>query len=64
MNINFLIIAWRGFSGNNGKPTEQGLYEDGKSAIHWLVKKGSERKKSCFIWRIFRNWCSHTFGSK
>ena len=25
MDINFLIIAWRGFSGNSGKPTEQGL---------------------------------------
>ena len=25
MNINFLIIAWRGFSGNNGKPSEEGL---------------------------------------
>ena len=25
MNINFLIISWRGFSGNNGKPSEQGL---------------------------------------
>ena len=33
MNINFLIIGWRGFSGNGGKPSEQGLYEDGKSAI-------------------------------
>ena len=44
MNINFLIIAWRGFSGNNGKPTEQGLYEDGKSAINWLVKKGIDEK--------------------
>jgi len=44
MNINFLIIAWRGFSGNNGKPTEQGLYEDGRSAINWLLKKGVEEK--------------------
>ena len=44
MNINFLIIAWRGFSGNNGKPTEQGLYEDGKSAINWLVQKGVYEK--------------------
>ena len=44
MNINFLIIAWRGFSGNKGKPTEQGLYEDGKSAINWLVKKGIDEK--------------------
>ena len=39
MNINFLIIAWRGFSGNNGKPSEQGLYMDGESAIEWLIKK-------------------------
>ena len=39
MDINFLIIAWRGFSGNKGKPTEQGLYDDGKSAIEWLAKK-------------------------
>jgi len=40
MNINFLIIAWRGFSGNNGKPSEKGLYEDGQSAIQWLFGKG------------------------
>ena len=39
MDINFLIIAWRGFSGNTGKPSEQGLYVDGKSAIDWLFKK-------------------------
>ena len=44
MNINFLIIAWRGFSGNKGKPSEQGLYVDGKSAIDWLIKKGVEEK--------------------
>ena len=44
MNINFLIIAWRGFSGNSGKPSEQGLYEDGKSAIDWLIKKGVSEK--------------------
>ena len=44
MNINFLIIAWRGFSGNNGEPTEQGLYEDGKSAINWLLKNNKYYK--------------------
>ena len=44
ININFLIISWRGFSGNNGKPTEQGLYDDGKSAIDWLIKKGVNEK--------------------
>jgi fermentation-respiration switch protein FrsA (DUF1100 family) len=40
MDVNFLIIAWRGFSGNNGKPSEKGLYEDGKSAIIWLKNLG------------------------
>ncbi|RZO47970.1 MAG: alpha/beta hydrolase [Candidatus Pelagibacterales bacterium] len=40
MNVNFLIIAWRGFSGNKGKPTEEGLYDDARSAITWLKKQG------------------------
>jgi len=40
MNINFLLLSWRGFSGNKGKPTEQGLYQDAKSAVKWLVKQG------------------------
>ncbi len=33
-DLNFLIIAWRGFSGNSGKPNEKGLYDDGKSAVN------------------------------
>ena len=40
MKVNFLIVAWRGFSGNKGKPTESGLYEDARSAIEWLRSKG------------------------
>ena len=44
LNVNFLIIAWRGFSGNKGKPNEMGLYEDAKSAIRWLNTKGIQDK--------------------
>jgi len=44
MNVNFLIVAWRGFSGNKGKPTEKGLYEDARSAINWLNLKGVNEK--------------------
>ena len=40
INVNFLIFAWRGFSGNKGQPTEKGLYEDARSAIQWLKLKG------------------------
>ena len=44
LNVNFLIIAWRGFSGNEGKPKEMGLYEDADSAIKWLKMKGINEK--------------------
>ena len=40
MEVNFLIIAWRGFSGNKGKPSERGLYIDGNSATKWLKNLG------------------------
>jgi len=44
LNVNFLIIAWRGFSGNAGKPNEVGLYNDAASAIKWLKSKGVTEK--------------------
>ena len=44
MKVNFLIIAWRGFSGNEGKPSEEGLYEDGNSSIRWLKNLGLTEK--------------------
>ena len=44
LNVNFLIIAWRGFSGNAGKTNEVGLYNDAASAIKWLKSKGVTEK--------------------
>ena len=44
LNVNFLIIAWRGFSGNKGKPSEKGLYEDAESAVRWLKTKDINEK--------------------
>ena len=43
INVNFLLVAWRGFSGNKGKPTEKGLYEDARSAVKWLEEKGIKK---------------------
>ena len=28
LDINILLISWRGFSGNKGKPSEKNLYYD------------------------------------
>ena len=44
MDVNFLIISWRGFSGNLGKPTEKGLYKDAEGAILWLKNLGLKEK--------------------
>ena len=40
MDVNFLIISWRGFSGNKGKPSEKGLYIDANSTVLWLKNLG------------------------
>ena len=44
LNVNYLILAYRGFSGNEGKPTEEGLYKDAKSAVKWLINKGVKKE--------------------
>ena len=37
-NWSVLIISWRGYSGNRGKPTEKNLYIDGESALDWIAE--------------------------
>ena len=50
MNINYLIFGYRGFSGNSGKPHEDGLYKDAKAAKLWLNQKNiSDKKLLIFI---------------
>ena len=39
LDVNYLIFAYRGFSGNEGKPTEKGLYSDAEAAKNWLNSK-------------------------
>ena len=45
LDINFLLISWRGFSGNKGSPTEKNLYEDAEAAIKWLNEKKVENNQ-------------------
>ena len=35
-----LLVGYRGYSGNPGRPTEVGLYSDGRAAIEWLAGQG------------------------
>ena len=35
-----LLVAWRGYSGNPGAPTEPGLYADGRAALAFLDERG------------------------
>ncbi len=44
LNLNVLIISWRSFSGNSGKPNETNLYGDTKKAVKWLNERGVETK--------------------
>ena len=34
-----LLTSYRGYSGNPGNPSEQGLYQDARAAIHYLTKQ-------------------------
>ena len=45
MNVNFLIVSWRGFSGNDGQPSEKNLYIDANSTIKWLEDKGVKKNQ-------------------
>ncbi len=38
--VGYLALAYRGFSGSTGTPTEKGLFIDGLAAYDWLRAKG------------------------
>jgi uncharacterized protein len=38
----FLAVEYRGYSGLPGKPTETGLYNDGRACLHALISSGVE----------------------
>jgi fermentation-respiration switch protein FrsA (DUF1100 family) len=35
-----LMVGYRGYSGNDGTPTEEGLYADARAALDWLERGG------------------------
>ena len=45
LKLNYLIFAYRGFSGNEGSPNENGLYKDARAAKYYLNLKNVPDKK-------------------
>jgi len=45
LDINILLISWRGFSGNKGSPTEKNLYQDAEASIQWLNEQGANNNQ-------------------
>ena len=44
LDLNILIISWRGFSGSEGEPTEKNLYHDAEEVVKWLNNLGVNNK--------------------
>lgn len=43
-----LLLSYRGYGGNPGSPTEEGLYEDGRAAVAFLAEKGIAARRTVF----------------
>lgn len=43
-----LMVGYRGFGGNDGKISEQGLYKDARAHIAWLKKNGISEERMVF----------------
>ncbi len=44
--IGVLLVEYRGYGGNAGDPTEEGLYQDGHAALAFLAERGVSRRET------------------
>ena len=44
-----LAAEYRGYAGNPGSPSEEGLYADGRAAVAWLATQGVDAKNLAII---------------
>ena len=45
-----LLVAWRGYSGNEGKPTEENLYIDAESVLAWVANQTNLKKDNIVLY--------------
>ena len=43
--LGIFLLEYRGYGGNKGKPTENGLYEDSDAALNFLIQQGINPEK-------------------
>ncbi len=43
-----LLVSYRGYAGNPGKPTEEGLYQDGRAAVAFVAGEGIAARRTVF----------------
>ena len=43
-----LLLSYRGYAGNPGKPTEEGLYQDGRAAVAFVAGEGIGARRTVF----------------
>ncbi|CAN5331617.1 hypothetical protein BH09PSE4_BH09PSE4_06440 [soil metagenome] len=44
-----LLPEYRGYGGNRGSPSEEGLYRDGRAALRWLASQGVRPEQTVLI---------------
>ena len=56
-NYSVLLVSYRGYGVNPGKPTERDLISDSALALEWLFKQeGITSKDVVSFWRVTRIW--------
>ena len=43
-----LLVSYRGYGGNPGSPTEEGLYQDGRAAVAFVAGEGIAARRTVF----------------
>ena len=44
--VSVLVVGYRGFGGNPGRPSEDGIYSDARGALDWLARAGVDPNRT------------------
>lgn len=58
LNINILMVEYRGYGLSEGSPTERGLYIDAQSAVDYLLQRSDIDPKRIIVFGRSLGECS------